>query len=190
MTDDELMREVEKTKDRAMNAQAERTRYLGEFKERIIVALTKDQVSENEMYIEVINAMKNKEATKMIFSRDIEFKKIERYIKEAEKAKIQHKAVDGLLYQGNIGLIVAADDALKTPVANMFVMNIEDKFNAKKLDKIYYQSFNKKICKFHLNVIKEELPEYVNEYKEISFTDSLFGMKCPICEKLGGKNRG
>ena len=190
MTDDELMREVEKTKDRAMNAQAERTRYLGEFKERVIVALTKEQALEDEMYIEVINAMKNKEATKMVFSRDVEFKKIQRYIKEAEKYKIQHKAVDGLLYQGNIGLIVAADDALKMPVENIFVMNIEDKFNAKKLNKIYYQSFNKKICKFHLNVIREELPEYSNEYEEISFVDSLFGMKCPICEKLGGKNRG
>ena len=29
MSEDDLMREVEKTKDRAMNAQAERTRYLG-----------------------------------------------------------------------------------------------------------------------------------------------------------------
>ena len=53
MSEDDLMREVEKTKDRAMNAQAERTRYLGEFKERVIVALTKEQVAEDEIYIEV-----------------------------------------------------------------------------------------------------------------------------------------
>ena len=59
MSEDDLMREVEKTKDRAMNAQAERTRYLGEFKERVIVALTKEQVAEDEIYIEVANAMKN-----------------------------------------------------------------------------------------------------------------------------------
>lgn len=65
-----------------MNAQAERTRYLGEFKERVIVALTKEQVAEDEIYIEVANAMKN-EATKMIFSKEIPFSKIERYIKKS-----------------------------------------------------------------------------------------------------------
>ena len=190
MSEEDLMREVEKTKDRAMNAQAERTRYLGEFKERVIVALTKEQVAENEMYIEVTNAMKNKEATKMIFSREVPLKKIERYIKKAEEARIQHKGVDGLLYFGDVGLIIAADDALKVPIEDVFVASIPDKFSKKRLNQIYYQSFNKKICQFHLKVIKDEMAEYKDEYQEMSFVDKLFGMKCPICEKLGGKNRG
>ena len=190
MSEDDLMREVEKTKDRAMNAQAERTRYLGEFKERVIVALTKEQVAEDEIYIEVANAMKNREATKMIFSREVPLEKIERYIKKAEEAQIQHKSVDGLLYFGDVGLIIAADDALKAPIEDVFVKSIADKFGEKRLNPIYYQSFNKKICQFHLKVIKEEMQEYKDEYQEISFVDKLFGMKCPICEKLGGKNRG
>lgn len=190
MSEDDLMREVEKTKDRAMNAQADRTRYLGEFKERVIVALTKEQVAEDEIYIEVANAMKNREATKMIFSREVPLEKIERYIKKAEEAQIQHKSVDGLLYFGDVGLIIAADDALKAPIEDVFVKSIADKFSEKRLNPIYYQSFNKKICQFHLKVIKEEMQEYKDEYQEISFVDKLFGMKCPICEKLGGKNRG
>jgi uncharacterized protein YueI len=190
MSEDDLMREVEKTKDRAMNAQADRTRYLGEFKERVIVALTKEQVAEDEIYIEVANAMKNREATKMIFSREVPLEKIERYIKKAEEAQIQHKSVDGLLYFGDVGLIIAADDALKAPIEDVFVKRIADKFSEKRLNPIYYQSFNKKICQFHLKVIKEEMQEYKDEYQEISFVDKLFGMKCPICEKLGGKNRG
>ena len=189
-SEDDLMREVEKTKDRAMNAQAERTRYLGEFKERVIVALTKEQVAEDEIYIEVANAMKNREATKMIFSREVPLEKIERYIKKAEEAQIQHKSVDGLLYFGDVGLIIAADDALKAPIEDVFVKSIADKFSEKRLNQIYYQSFSKKICQFHLKVIKEEMQEYKDEYQEISFVDKLFGMKCPICEKLGGKNRG
>ena len=190
MSEDDLMREVEKTKDRAMNAQAERTRYLGEFKERVIVALTKEQVAEDEIYIEVANAMENREATKMIFSREVPLEKIERYIKKAEEAQIQHKSVDGLLYFGDVGLIIAADDALKAPIEDVFVKRIADKFSEKRLNPIYYQSFNKKICQFHLKGIKEEMQEYKDEYQEISFVDKLFGMKCPICEKLGGKKRG
>ena len=190
MSEDDLMREVEKTKDRAMNAQADRTRYLGEFKERVIVALTKEQVAEDEIYIEVANAMKNREATKMIFSREVPLEKIERYIKKAEEAQIQHKSVDGLLYFGDVGLIIVADDALKAPIEDVFVKRIADKFSEKRLNPIYYQSFNKKICQFHLKVIREEMPEYKDEYQEISFVDKLFGMKCPICEKLGGKKRG
>ena len=190
MSEDDLIREVEKTKDRAMNAQAERTRDLGECKERVIVALTKEQVAEDEIYIEVANAMKNREATKMIFSREVPLEKIERYIKKAEEAQIQHKSVDGLLYFGDVGLIIAADDALKAPIEDVFVKSIADKFSEKRLNQIYYQSFSKKICQFHLKVIKEEMQEYKDEYQEISFVDKLFGMKCPICEKLGGKNRG
>ena len=190
MSEDDLIREVEKTKDRAMNAQADRTRYLGEFKERVIVALTKEQVAEDEIYIEVANAMKNREATKMIFSREVPLEKIERYIKKAEEAQIQHKSVDGLLYFGDVGLIIAADDALKAPIEDVFVKSIADKFSEKRLNPIYYQSFNKKICQLHLKVIKEEMQEYKDEYQEISFVDKLFGMKCPICEKLGGKKRG
>ena len=89
-----------------------------------------------------------------------------------------------------MGLIIAADDALKAPIEDVFVKSIADKFSEKRLNQIYYQSFSKKICQFHLKVIKEEMQEYKDEYQEISFVDKLFGMKCPICEKLGGKKRG
>lgn len=74
-----------------------------------------------------------------------------------------------------------ADDALKAPIEDVFVKSIADKFSEKRLNPIYYQSFNKKICQFHLKVIKEEMQEYKDEYQEISFVDKLFGMKCPIC---------
>ena len=47
-----------------------------------------------------------------------------------------------------------------------------------------------KICDFHSDIIEKEIPEYRNYYGKIEFLDSLFGTKCPICQKIGGKKRG
>ena len=41
-----------------------------------------------------------------------------------------------------------------------------------------------------MDIIKKEMPEYEKKYKELNFLDKLFGAKCPICKKLGGKKRG
>ena len=46
------------------------------------------------------------------------------------------------------------------------------------------------ICEFHLDIVRQELPNYTKNYKEMGFLDKLFGSKCPICQKLGGKKRG
>ena len=41
-----------------------------------------------------------------------------------------------------------------------------------------------------MDIIKKEMSEYEKKYKELNFLDKLFGAKCPICQKLGGKKRG
>ena len=39
--ENDLMKEIEKSKDRIIDARVEKNRYLGEYRERVIVALTK-----------------------------------------------------------------------------------------------------------------------------------------------------
>ncbi len=188
---DYLMKKVRETKERAINAQIERSLFLGELKERVILALTKNQMLEKTIYTEFIDALNRADAVKIVLSRDVRFDRIQSYVKEAIKLKKEHKIVDGLSYTGEVGLVVVANDVtLPLTEDGIFILNTLDKILKKGLSKIYYESFNKKICTFHYDIIKNEIPEYLNKYKEISAFDRFFNMKCPICEKLGGKKRG
>ena len=186
----ELMKSIENFKDRVREIKLEKNIFLGEFKERVLAALTREQVKEKGIYPEIEKDLESKEAKKMIISREMDFNDIKKYINLAKSKNIPYKMIDSLLYTGEIGLVVASDDALSEPLENPVVKTKEEKFKEKNLPPIYYKSIGKKICEFHREIIKNELPEYEHSYKEIGFLDSLLGTRCPICEKLGGKKRG
>ena len=182
----ELMEHIENFKDRVREVKLEKNIFLGEFKERVLAALTREQVKEKGIYPEIEKALENKEAKKMIISREMDFNDINL----AKDKGIAYKMIDSLLYTGEIGLVVASDDALSKPLENPIVKTKEEIFKEKNLPPVYYKSIGSKICEFHREIIKNELPEYEHSYKEIGFVDSLLGTRCPICEKLGGKKRG
>lgn len=186
----ELIKHIEKFKDRVREVKLEKNVFLGEYKERVLGALTREQVKEKGIYPEIEKILENKEAEKMIISREIDFNDIKKYISLAKKKNISYKMIDGLLYTGEIGLVIASSDALSKPLENPVIKTKKEKFEEKKLSEIYYQSMGSKICDFHKEIIDKELPEYKHGYEKIGIMDSLFGTKCPICEKLGGKKRG
>ena len=121
MNNDDIMKKIEQEKDRVYSKQLEKNIFLGEYKERVIAALTKEEVEEKGVYKEIIQALKTKEAKNLKIARDIEFSKIKDYVAEAEKIGINYQLVDGLSYSGNIGLVVSADDALENPVENPII---------------------------------------------------------------------
>ena len=61
---DDVMKSMEEATDRAVNAQAEKNLFLGEYKERIIKALTFDEIKEKGIYYEIEKALDNKYAAK------------------------------------------------------------------------------------------------------------------------------
>ncbi|WP_068448899.1 DUF1694 domain-containing protein [Caviibacter abscessus] len=185
INDDEILKKIEKEKDRAYSVQAERNRYLGIYKERVILALTDSQVKEKIIYKEVIEACKKKIATKMVLSRAVELKYLKKYMNIASQYELTCKLVDGLSYVGDIALVIASDDALNKQI-NPFVIPRLQLIKSKGLPDIYYDSLGKKISKKYLKIIKEKLPELADEYEELTFFDKLCGIKCPIEEKLGG----
>ena len=190
MNNDDIMKKIEQEKDRAYSKQLEKNIFLGEYKERVIAALTKEEVEEKGVYKEIIQALKTKEAKNLKIARDIEFSKIKDYVAEAEKIGINYQLVDGLSYSGDIGLVVSADDALENPVEDPIIKSVPERFREKGLVDIYYESMGEKICEFHKKIIHDELPEFENKYRDITLIDRVLGVKCPIDEKLGGKKRG
>ena len=185
--DTDFMRDVEKVADRAHSAKIECSLYLGEYKERVIKALTFDEVNEKGIYYEIEEAMEDKNAYKLLISHQADFVNIKKYIEIAKKKGMSYKMIDSLEYSGDIALVVAAKDAIEHGENdNILVQPKLEVIKQKNLPEIYYKSMEKCICEFHLDIVRKELPNY----KEIGFLDKLFGSKCPICQKLGGKKRG
>ena len=189
-TNDDVMNNIEKIKDRALAATIEKNSFLGEYKERVLAALTFDEVNEKGIYNEIEKALGDNEAKKMIVSREVDFKCIKKYLDIAKSKHISCKMMDNLLNTGEVCLVVASDDALNHPLENPIVESKIEKIREKNLPDIYYKAIGKKLCSFHSDIIEKEIPEYKDYYGKIEFLDSLFGTKCPVCQKLGGKKRG
>ncbi|WP_277285403.1 DUF1694 domain-containing protein [Sneathia sanguinegens] len=185
----EILKNVEKSKDRLANILYERNQFLGIYKERVLVALTEEEVKERLIYPEVKKALEKVVATKMVLTRRVDMKYLKKYINLANMYKVDCKIVDGLSYVGNISLVVSADDAVdikRNPVVKSRLEIIKDRG----MPLAYYDALGKKVSKRYLKIIKKLLPELLDQYKELTFFDKLCGEKCPLEEKLGGKIYG
>lgn len=185
----EILKNVEKSKDRLANILYERNQFLGIYKERVLVALTEEEVKESLIYPEVKKALEKIVATKMVLTRRVDMKYLKKYINLANMYKVDCKIVDGLSYVGNISLVVSADDAVdikRNPIVKSRLEIIKDRG----MPLAYYEALGKKVSKRYLKIIKKLLPELLDQYKELTFFDKLCGEKCPLEEKLGGKIYG
>ena len=187
----DVMKSVEDVTDRAVNAQAEKNLFLGEYKERVIKALTFEEIKEKGIYYEIEKALEDKDVDKMVISRHADFNDIKKYIEIAKQKRVPYKMLDNLAYVGQIALVVVAKDAIVHEAGDEIVVTSKlEKCHLKHLPDVYFEAMESAVCDFHLDIIKKEMPEYAKNYKELTFMDKLFGSKCPICQKLGGKKRG
>ena len=187
----DVMKSVEDVTDRAVNAQAEKNLFLGEYKERVIKALTFEEIKEKGIYYEIEKALEDKDVDKMVISRHADFNDIKKYIEIAKQKRVPYKMIDNLACVGQIALVVVAKDAIVHEAGDEIVVTSKlEMCHLKHLPDIYYEAMESAVCDFHLDIIKKEMPEYAKNYKELTFMDKLFGLKCPICQKLGGKKRG
>ena len=187
----DVMKSVEDVTDRAVNAQAEKNLFLGEYKERVIKALTFEEIKEKGIYYEIEKALEDKDVDKMVISRHADFNDIKKYIEIAKQKRVPYKMIDNLVFVGQIALVVVAKDAIVHEAGDEIVVTSKlEKCHLKHLPDIYFEAMESAVCDFHLDIIKKEMPEYAKNYKELTFMDKLFGSKCPICQKIGGKKRG
>jgi len=87
----------------------EKMHFLGNFKERVIKMLTKDQVKKKSIYPEIITALKNKQASRLLIDGSIDQKYFRKYIDLAKDEGKFFTVIHDPELQGNCGLIVASD---------------------------------------------------------------------------------
>jgi len=90
----------------------ERRKYLGTIRERIIVALTKNQVGEEKVYPQVEKFMKENPGAHLFLNGNMNYDELSKYVKVAAKNKIEHKIVANKEHDTEIGLVLAMSHAI------------------------------------------------------------------------------
>ncbi|MGM0501254.1 MAG: YueI family protein [Bacillota bacterium] len=158
--------------------QGEKNKFLGEYKERVLIALTYEQVEEPGTYKQVLEAIKDQEATKLIINRKVDMDRAKDYIRLASENDLSFKKVAAANYKGDIALVVVSDHAVHRD--NIFVKSRAEKFKERGIPVELIDATGKKICEDCYNLIKEKAPEEVENYKKMTLFDKLTGIKCPV----------
>ncbi len=158
----------------------ERDRHLGEFKERIIKALTIQQVHEEGTYPEILDAIRHPQARRLIISRQVDLDYARDYIQLARLEGLAFTTVDNPDFKGDVGLIVVSDDAVDE--GDIYVPNRKERLLAQGLSESLIDARGEYICGQCIKELKTKAPEELAHYKKLSFIDKLLGKKCTPCE--------
>ncbi|MDR6120521.1 uncharacterized protein YueI [Bacillus sp. SLBN-46] len=90
----------------------ERRKYLGTLRERIIVAMKKSQVAETEVYPQIEQWMKENPRAHLFLNGNMSYEDLSKYVKMANKQKIEHTIVTNKEHDSEIGLVLAMDHAI------------------------------------------------------------------------------
>lgn len=90
----------------------ERRKFLGTLRERVVIALTQAQVREENVYHEVIDAMKSNPKAKLLLNGNMEYPTLSKYIKLCNKYKVKYSIVTNKDHQSELGLVLAHEFAV------------------------------------------------------------------------------
>jgi len=90
----------------------EKMLYLGEFRERVLRMLTKEQVASPSVFPEIIEALKDKRTLKMLINGDLSIKLTEKYINLAKEVGKPYTTIHNSELKGDTGVVVISDQAV------------------------------------------------------------------------------
>lgn len=154
----------------------EKEYYLGEFRERVIKVLTKEQVMESLVYDEIEQAIRDPRADKVVVHGELPERATDKYRKLALQYHKLFTVRQDPLFKGNVGLVVAGNDAVDAE-------HIEVERRADRLAKLgvpegLIQAAGQPICKACFAKLEQLAPEELKHYTLISPIAKLFGEKC------------
>ncbi len=155
----------------------EKRKFLGEFKERVLIALTRAQVEEAGTYPQVMEGIKDPEAEKIVIDREVDMNSAREYIRLAQEYNISFKKVGSPEFEGEIGLVVVSDQAVDRE--EIFVKSREEYLRDKGIPNDLITAQGEKLCADCYQLIAQKAPEELDNYKQLSWFDKLLGKKCP-----------
>lgn len=90
----------------------EKIRYLGEFRERIVLALTQAQVRRPDIPGQVRDAIAAYPGITLVLNGEMEYRAIAKYIRLANEKKVPYRKIYDNEHDTEIGLVLAAPEAV------------------------------------------------------------------------------
>lgn len=159
----------------------ERRHLLGQFRERVIKALTFKQIAEPGTYSEITEAITHPKARRLIISRKANLASAAEYIRLARDYSLSFATVDLPDFKGPVGLVVAADEAVDEE--EIFVPSREERMLALGVPQALIDARGQSVCPDCLNLLKQVAPEELSNYRKLSLLDRLLGNKCPCSNR-------
>ena len=157
----------------------EKNRFLGEFRERVIKRLSKKQVVEPGIYSEITDALKDKNAKKLVIHGDILYSQARKYEKLAHQMQKDCSIIHEPGFKGDTGLVVVSGNAVD--IENIDVEDRELRLKRLGVPGPLIHSAGRKVCKSCLDNILKADPGEASNYSLITFSDHLWGEHCPVC---------
>jgi len=158
----------------------EKALFLGEFRERVIRSLTKDQVKDPGIYPEIVEALKDSRTVGMLISGDIDWHFSGKYQKLASEMGKKSSIMHDPELKGDIGLVVVSDVA--EDVEDVMVENREARLKRLGLPLKLINSAGKKVCDRCYDKITGADPGEIINYGKLTLSDRFWGEKCNSCQ--------
>lgn len=157
----------------------EKNKYLGEFRERVIKALTIDQVHEQGTYPEILEAIRHPKANKLVISRKVDLDYARDYIQLARDEGLSFKTVASPSFKGDVGLVVVSDEAVD--IENIGIPDRAKRLLEQGLPENLVKARGNLICDSCFHLLEEKAPEELNNYRKLNLLDKIMGKKCTAC---------
>ncbi|TCO78804.1 YueI family protein [Marinisporobacter balticus] len=154
----------------------EKRYWLGEFRERVIFALTYEQINRKEAVKIVEEKCKDHSVKKIIIEQDVQDVIAEKFMDVANKYQKDYKMIDTQNKKGEIALVLVSNEAVDEKEIVMDEIPM--------LPEAFYHSKNKKLCKKHMEILQEKAHFFIDEFEEITLLDKMMGIKCGVCEHM------
>lgn len=153
---------------------AEKRYWLGEFRERIVFALKKEQIHRKEAMKILEEKLKDSRVARVVVHNGISDILAGKYMDLAGKYKKDFKMIDMQNKNQEIALVLASDDAVYEE--NVLIDQLPV------LPDRFYNAKNNKLCKSHMEELEKIAPMFKDEFEEISLFDKLIGINCGVCK--------
>ena len=173
--EDELEKYIKFGLSGSMEIKGDEKKYwLGEFRERVIFALTKGQINRKEAMKVIDLKLKDSRITRLVIRSGIGEATTGKYMDLSKKHNVEFKTIDTQSEKEEIALVLVSDDAVNED-------NVLEDIPV--LPKPFYNAKNNKLCSTHMQELKEKAPLFVEDFEEVSFFDKMVGIPCRACDE-------
>lgn len=155
----------------------ERSHYLGEFRERVLRVLTRDQVGEHMLYQEIDEALKDPRSALLVLHGDIGEQAVQKYKKLAAAQGKEVTSRRDSSFTGEAGLVVASRDAVDIDYVE--VETRRERLLRKGLTEQIIDASGEALCKECYSLVRRVAPEELCHYRLMDPISRLFKEKCP-----------